>query len=88
MFEEVAIPDLVVGVKYLLKNHPSSICYFTGIFKEHHEYHQLFSRVFYHTCCISHASVTCRFNQKRYYRFVPQKNESNKQWNHGRWIKS
>jgi hypothetical protein len=74
-FEEVAVQDLVVGVKYVLKNYPSSRCYFTGIFKEHHEYYQVFESVMYHTCSISCSSITCRFNQKRYYQNVSQKEQ-------------
>ena len=72
-FEEVDKQDLVVGVKYLLKNNPSSICYYSGIFKEHHDYYQVFEHVIYHTCYISSASLNNRFNQQRYYQFVSQK---------------
>ena len=71
-FEEVALQDLQVGIKYKMKTMPHHYSYHTGIFKEYNGRLQVFEQVMYHGPFGSYDSQTI-FVHKFYYKMVSQK---------------
>jgi hypothetical protein len=72
-FEEVALHDLQVGVKYKIKTMPHHYSYYTGIFKEYNGRLQVFEKVMYYGPFGSYYGSQNIFVHKFYYVLVPQK---------------
>jgi hypothetical protein len=72
-FEEVALHDLQMGVKYRIKDLPQHYSYYTGIFKKHNGRLQEFEHVIYHGPFGNYKDSELHFVHKFYYVLVSQK---------------
>lgn len=72
-FEEVALHELQMGVKYKIKDLPQHYSYYTGIFKKHNGRLQEFEHVIYHGPFGNYKDSELHFVHKFYYVLVSQK---------------